>query len=91
MSRHDTAFRMQLYEKIGQRVRAERFARNLTAKQVGDKLGLSEASVIRVEMGDGAPVHFLASFAQLVGCTVESLIPHVPFGPFGRVKGEPDA
>ncbi len=79
MSTHDnTAWKQNLYRAIGREVQRKRTAAKLTVAYVAQRLGYSKQMIGRVEEGDNAPVHFLAAFAQLVGCPVAELIPGVP-------------
>lgn len=73
-----TAWKQVVYGEIGERVRKARDASGLTLRDVAFKLGISYQSVLRVEEGAGAPVHFLVAFAQLVDVSIESLVPRTP-------------
>lgn len=79
-----------LYEAIGREVQKRRNAVNLSVRTVSQRLGMSYNAVARIEAGENAPVHFLAAFAQLAGCTMNDLIPGIP-ATFHRLIEKEDA
>lgn len=72
-------WRGALYSAIGHEVNKRRVEAKLSLRDVAEKMGYTFQAVQRVEEGEGAPVHFLAAFAQLVGCTMNDLVPTVKF------------
>ncbi len=85
-----TMWKQVIYNEIGDRVRAARDAAGLSLRDVAFKLGLTYQSVSRVEEGQGAPVHFLIAFAQLVKVEVATLVPNTP-ATFARRIDKSDA
>jgi transcriptional regulator with XRE-family HTH domain len=62
------------FEAIGERLRAHRMGRRLTADQVADKLGISRAAVYRLERGEIVKIETLAAVARLLDCSLASLL-----------------
>ena len=60
---------------VGTRLAAERKARGLTQQQVAEKLQVEPESISRMEGGVIVPtLQRLRQFAQLYGCSMESLV-----------------
>jgi transcriptional regulator with XRE-family HTH domain len=74
----DTAWKQLLYEAIGERVRERRSEASLTLRFVAAKIGVPFTKVARVEEGQSVDLAFLVKFAQLVGCSLNDLVPPVP-------------
>jgi transcriptional regulator with XRE-family HTH domain len=62
------------FEAIGERLRAHRMGRGLTADQVADKLGISRAAVYRLERGEIVKIETLSAVARLLDSSLASLL-----------------
>ncbi len=73
-----------LNEEIGKRIKTKRLEANLTLKDVGLKVGLSEGNIQRYEAGKikGIDVHLLTKIATAINTTPEYLM--------GWEKSKPD-
>ena len=49
------------FEEVGQRLRAYRLGRNLTAEDVAQQLGISRAAVYRLEKGEIVKIQILGA------------------------------
>lgn len=93
MARHDdTSWRQLLYSKIGAAIRMRRNAAGLSGRHVAERLGVAPQSVLAYEDGGNSiPLHFLVAFSQLVGCTVNDLLPTDVPATFTRIVADADA
>lgn len=62
------------YEEIGQRLRAYRLGKALTAEQVAERLGVSRAAIFRIEKGEVVKIETLERLAELLDVSVPSLL-----------------
>jgi transcriptional regulator with XRE-family HTH domain len=62
------------HDEIGQRLRAYRLGRNLTASEIADRLGISRAAVYRLEKGDLVKIETLERLSELLGVSLPSLL-----------------
>lgn len=60
--------------EIGQRLKAYRLGRGLTAEQVADRLGLSRAAIYRLEKGEVVKIETIQRIADLLSVSVASLL-----------------
>ncbi len=92
MGRQDaTTWRQTFYEQVGLILRRKRIAASLSAREVGERCGCSQQQIVNYEGGAPVPLHFLISFAALVGCEVVVLIPKDCPIPLKRVATVEDA
>ena len=65
----------EINAKIGKAVRTARLAKGLSQAQVGDRIGLSRASVANLEAGrQGLPFPTMAAVVQVLGIDLAPLI-----------------
>ena len=62
------------FEAIGERLRAHRMGRRLTADQVAEKLGISRAAVYRLERGEIVKIETLTAVARMLDTSLASLL-----------------
>lgn len=62
------------FDEIGQRLRAYRFGKNLTANEVADRIGVSRAAVYRVEKGELVKIETIEKLAALLEVSLPSLM-----------------
>lgn len=79
---HDAGMSTRLVRILGQVVRQQREARELTQRQLADLVGVSQAAVARIERGDRAPrlpllERLLAAMDVQLAVTVEPLDAHL--------------
>ncbi len=68
--------RLQLYERIGRRVRKARLAKNMETQELATKAGTIQQSISKIEQGDmPPPVHLLLNIAKALGVTMNDLVP----------------
>jgi len=60
-----------LTRRIGQRLAAERYARRLTQRDVGEMMGIAQSAVYRIEAGIFTRIHTMAQYAELMGYDVD--------------------
>lgn len=68
----------ELYAKVGARVRAARESARLTQEELGQRIGLTRASVTNIEKArQNVQLHTLYSIARELGVPVTALLPSV--------------
>ena len=68
----------KLNERIGRRIRQERLRRNLTIRQVSDRVGMSFSGLSQVELGkNAASIAALVRIAKALGLRVSKLLSDV--------------
>ena len=62
------------FEEVGQRLRAYRLGRNLTAEDVAQQLGISRAAVYRLEKGEIVKIQILSALSKLLDVSLPSML-----------------
>ena len=62
------------FEEIGQRLRAHRLGRGLTAGQIAETIGVSRAAVYRLEKGELVKIETLEKLSELLDVSLPSLL-----------------
>lgn len=62
------------FEEIGQRLRAHRIGKNLSADDIAAHLGISRAAVYRLEKGDIVKIQILESISRFLDISLPSLL-----------------
>ncbi|KQX40076.1 hypothetical protein ASD04_05385 [Devosia sp. Root436] len=62
------------YEEVGQRLRAYRLGKELSAEDVAERLGISRAAVYRLEKGEIVKIQILGALSTLLGVSLPSLL-----------------
>ncbi|WP_046863641.1 helix-turn-helix domain-containing protein [Microvirga massiliensis] len=62
------------FEEIGQRLRAHRLGRGLTAGQIAETIGVSRAAVYRLEKGELVKIETLERLSELLDVSLPSLL-----------------
>ena len=62
------------FEEVGQRLRAYRLGRNLTAEDVAQQLGISRAAVYRLEKGEIVKIQILGALSTLLDVSLPSML-----------------
>src|ERR1700744_5848542 len=62
------------FDEIGNRLRAYRLGRGLTAEQVATKLGISRAAVYRIESGGVVKIETVERLASLLDVSAATLL-----------------
>ncbi|MGV8856694.1 MAG: helix-turn-helix domain-containing protein [Devosia sp.] len=62
------------FEEVGQRLRAYRLGRSLTAEDVAQQLGISRAAVYRLEKGEIVKIQILSALSKLLDVSLPSML-----------------
>jgi transcriptional regulator with XRE-family HTH domain len=62
------------FEEIGQRLRAHRLGKGLTASQIAETIGISRAAVYRLEKGELVKIETLEKLSELMDVSLPSLL-----------------
>jgi len=62
------------FDQIGQRLRAYRLGKNLTADEIADSIGISRAAVYRLEKGEIVKIQTLGALSELLDVSLPSLL-----------------
>ncbi|MGV8831936.1 MAG: helix-turn-helix domain-containing protein [Devosia sp.] len=62
------------FEEVGQRLRAYRLGRELTAEDVAQQLGISRAAVYRLEKGEIVKIQILSALSKLLDVSLPSML-----------------
>jgi transcriptional regulator with XRE-family HTH domain len=62
------------FEEVGQRLRAYRLGRSLTAEDVAQELGISRAAVYRLEKGEIVKIQILSALSNLLDVSLPSML-----------------
>ena len=62
------------FQDLGNRLKAYRLGCQLTAEDVGKKLGVSRAAVYRIEAGDVVKIETIEKLAEVLGTSIASLL-----------------
>jgi transcriptional regulator with XRE-family HTH domain len=65
---------MAPWEEIGNRLRAYRLAKGISASDLADKIGVSRAALYRLEKGELVKIETLANLAELLDVSLPSLM-----------------
>jgi transcriptional regulator with XRE-family HTH domain len=65
---------MPRFQDLGNRLKAYRLGCQLTAEDVGKKLGVSRAAVYRIEAGDVVKIETIEKLAEVLGTSIASLL-----------------
>lgn len=62
------------FEEVGQRLRAYRLGRSMTAEDVAQQLGISRAAVYRLEKGEIVKIQILSALSALLDVSLPSML-----------------
>jgi transcriptional regulator with XRE-family HTH domain len=81
MHRHQHDLAMK--HRLGERIRMFRMAQRFKQWDLGDRVGLSQSAICRMELGETVPdAVMLVKLARALRCTVTDLLPGDDDAPF---------